>query len=149
MKQIDIREIQTDELNELLKLYQYLHEKDEPLPETDIVEDTWDQISSNPNLKYFGVFKSGKLISSCTISIIPNLTRACRPYGLIENVVTHPDQRKKGYGKEILERAIEFAWVNNCYKVMLMTGRMTEKTFRFYEATGFNRHSKQAFILKN
>ncbi|MDM0009985.1 transposase [Variovorax sp. J22G73] len=34
------------------------------------------------------------------------------------------------------------------YKVMLMTGRKDEATFRFYEAAGFNRDDKQAFIAK-
>jgi hypothetical protein len=32
--------------------------------------------------------------------------------------------------------------------VMPMTGRKDEATYRFYEAAGFNRHDKQAFIAK-
>ena len=38
-----------------------------------------------------------------------------------------------------------YAWSRNCYKVMLLTGRKNEATYRFYESAGFDRHAKQAF----
>jgi hypothetical protein len=34
------------------------------------------------------------------------------------------------------------------YKVMLLTGRKDEGTYRFYESAGFDRYSKQAFLAK-
>ena len=40
------------------------------------------------------------------------------------------------------------AWSRACYTVMLMTGRLDEAMLRFYEAAGFDRHAKQAFIAK-
>lgn len=145
---MNIREIQNDEINKLLILYSYLHENDEKLPDFEIIEGVWEQIQSDRNIKYFGVFEGNELLSSCTIILVPNLTRSCRPYGVIENVVTHVEYRKRGLGKAVLNKAIEFAWKNNCYKVMLMTGRLNEDTFKFYESVGFNRHSKQVFVIK-
>ena len=41
-------------------------------------------------------------MSSCALSVVPNLTRGCQPYGVIENVVTHADYRGKGYGKKVV-----------------------------------------------
>jgi len=125
-----------------------LHSQDDPHPLKEIIERIWDEIKSNPNLIYFGGFNDGRLLSSCTLSIIPNLTRACRPYGLIENVVTHIDFRRKGYGKRVLSKALEYYWNRNCYKVMLLSGRKDEGTFRFYESVGFDRTAKQAFLAK-
>ena len=98
---MEIREIKESELNKLLDLYLHLHSSDDPLPEPETVKTIWHEIQSNPNLKYFGLYDEGRLVSSCTISIIPNLTRGCRPYGVIENVVTHGDFRRKGYGRAI------------------------------------------------
>jgi len=109
---------------------------------------TWREIQENSRLKCFGVYIDGKLVSSCTLSIIPNLTRGCRPYGLIENVVTHKDFRRKRCGKAVLQYALRHAWRRGCYKVMLMTGRRDEGTYRFYESAGFDRHAKQAFLAK-
>ncbi len=36
-------------------------------------------------------------------------------------VVTHEKYRKRGYGTKVLQKAVEIAKENNCYKVMLMT----------------------------
>lgn len=143
-----VREILGSELDELLRLYEHLHVSDDPLPERARVEALWHQIQQNPDLKYFGVFLDGRLVSSCTLAIIPNLTRGCRPYGVIENVVTHAEFRRKGYGRQVLNHALVFAWRKGCYKVMLLTGRKDEGTYRFYESIGFDRHAKQAFLAK-
>lgn len=148
MDKITIRALTAAELDDLLELNHHLHTSDTPLPEREQVEACWREISTNPCLRYFGVFVDHRLVASCTLAIIPNLTRGCRPYGLIENVVTHTDFRRNGYGKAVLRHALEYAWQQNCYKVMLLTGRKNEATYAFYEAAGFDRQAKQAFLAK-
>jgi len=145
---MEIREIKEGELNELLNLYSHLHASDDPLLKIDIVNSVWHEIQTNPNIQYFGLFVDGRLLSCCTICIIPNLTRGCRPYGVIENVVTHKDFRNKGYGKDILGYALEHAWSRNCYRVMLQTSRKDGATLHFYESAGFDRYEKQAFTTR-
>jgi GNAT superfamily N-acetyltransferase len=147
-KNMETRELHTSELDDLLVLYAHLHDSDIPLPNRDQVEATWREIQGNSRLKYFGVYIDGKLVSSCTLSIIPNLTRGCKPYGVVENVVTHKDFRRRGCGKAVLKYALRYAWSQRCYKVMLLTGRKDEVTYRFYESVGFDRYSKQAFLAK-
>lgn len=148
MAELTIRALTASELDDLLELYRHLHTSDTLLPEREQVEACWREILANPRLRYFGIFKDHRLVASCTLAIIPNLTRGCRPYGLIENVVTHTEFRRKGYGKAILHHALDYAWQQNCYKVMLLTGRKTEATYAFYEAAGFDRQAKQAFLAK-
>ena len=143
-----IREISESELPELLRLYRYLHASDDPLPTQDVVDAIWRTIQQNPDLKYFGAFVDDALASTCTLSVIPNLTRGCRPYGVIENVVTAPAFRRRGFGRAVLQHALDHAWSRGCYKVMLLTGRKNEETYRFYESVGFDRHAKQAFLAK-
>jgi predicted GNAT family acetyltransferase len=69
--------------------------------------------------------------------VTPNLTRNGASYALIENVVTHADHRKKGYGAALLAHTAERAWEAGCYKVMLLTGSKNPATLRFYENCGF------------
>lgn len=145
---MEIRTIKRDELEKLLRLYKHLHEDDQELPGPKKIGEVWEEIQGNKNIKYFGLFDREELISSCAMVIVPNLTRACRPYAVIENVVTHMDYRRNGYGRDVLKKAVEYAWKQNCYKVMLMTGRLNEETFRFYESAGFDRNAKQGFVIK-
>jgi RimJ/RimL family protein N-acetyltransferase len=144
---MDIRQLHNGDLEKLLALYIDLHNDDDPSSLT-LLTETWNEIQQNPRIKYFGVFIQDQLVSTCNITIIPNLTRACRPYGLIENVVTEKSHRRKAYGKSVLNSALEYAWSMSCYKVMLMTGSLDKGTYAFYESAGFNRLEKQAFVIK-
>jgi GNAT superfamily N-acetyltransferase len=141
-----IRPIEAHELDDLLQLYRHLHPKDAPLPPPSELAELWHEICANPWLHYFGAEIDGQLVSSCTLTIIPNLTRGARPYGLIENVVTHPDYRRRGLGKAVLQHALYVAWEANCYKVMLLTGSKQPEVLQFYEEAGFKRNVKTGFI---
>jgi GNAT superfamily N-acetyltransferase len=141
-----IRRLEHSDLSELLALYRHLHRADEPPPQQAVVDTVWTELMASPNYRYYGGFFDAQLVSSCTLSIVPNLTRGCRPYGLIENVVTHSNHRRKGYATQVLREALRDAWSKHCYKVMLLTGHKDEGTFRFYESAGFDRNAKQAFV---
>jgi GNAT superfamily N-acetyltransferase len=145
---LNVRALRSDELPALLALYEHLHEGDEPPPRPEAAALSWQESLANPRCRYFGGYEADALVASCTIVVIPNLTRGCRPYALIENVVTHRAHRNKGWGKAVLREALAFAWSSGCYKVMLLTGRMEESVFRFYEGAGFSRHGKQAFVAR-
>ena len=144
---MNIREIEIDDLQDLLDLYRDLHEGETPVSAEE-AEPVWRDIQFNPDILYFGVYDGDTLLASCNITIIPNLTRGCRPYALIENVVTRRDVRRRGHGTAVLGHALRYAWSKNCYKVMLMTGRLDEETMAFYQAAGFSKQGKQGFIAR-
>ena len=144
---MQVRLLQAGDLDDLLALYAHLHSSDSPRsPEA--ARSVWSEIMSSPSHRYFGAFVDERLVASCALAVIPNLTRSCRPYGVIENVVTHAEHRRRGYATALLQAALADAWSAQCYKVMLLTGRKDEATLRFYEAAGFDRHEKQGFIAK-
>lgn len=140
-----IREIRTNELNELLELYTHLHELGIP-EHTENLEKTWDTICNDDNYHIIVCEAEGKIVSSCVCVIIPNLTRNIHPYAFIENVVTHADYRRKGYATACLNYAKELAQKANCYKMMLLTGSKSENTLNFYKKAGYNSEDKTAFI---
>lgn len=98
-----------------------------------------------PGHKVFVTDGVSELCATCALTIIPSLARAGRGYAVIENVVTHPQHRKRGLGSAVLAAAVQAAWAANCYKVSLATGSQRESTLRFYEKAGFKRNARTFF----
>ena len=144
---VTIREVADEELFALLRLYAHLHPEDEMLPLGEAAQ-TWKTLRQDPNQQCWGAYWNGSLAATCILIVVPNLTRGGRPYGLIENVVTHPDYRRRGLGTAVLKHALQAAWERGCYKVMLLTGSKTESTLRFYEKAGFERGVKTSFVAR-
>ena len=139
-----VREAKHDDLREILELYLYLHETS--IPENDVhLQETWETIMKDPNYHLIVNEINGKLVSSCTCLIVPNLTHDVHPYAFVENVVTREEYRGKGYATQCLDYARDLAKKEGCYKIMLMTGSKKETTLRFYERAGYNKESKTAF----
>jgi GNAT superfamily N-acetyltransferase len=132
------------DLPAMLALYAHLNPDDQKAQETK-AETAWDALLSSSLVKVFVAEMDGAIVSSCTIVIVPNVTRGVRPYALIENVVTHGDYRGRGLGHAVLAAALDAAWERDCYKVMLATGSPRPETFRFYEGAGFVRGGKTFF----
>lgn len=140
-----VREAKKQDLDSLLELYLYLHEKNIPEKDKRLVE-TWTQIIEDKNHHIIVNVQDEKIVSSCVCVIIPNLTRNVRPYAFIENVVMHRDFRGKGFATECLNYAKRIAVESDCYKMMLLTGSKKEKTLNFYRNAGYNSADKMAFI---
>lgn len=145
MEKFTVREANQNDLDEILNLYLFLHEKEVP-EESAHLEKTWDKIMADEDHHLIVCEVNGKIVSSCVCVIIPNLTRNVRPYAFVENVVTHGEYRGCGYATECLAYAKKIAEQENCYKMMLLTGSKEEKTLAFYKNAGYNSSDKTAFI---
>ncbi|MCA2375021.1 GNAT family N-acetyltransferase [Agrobacterium genomosp. 3 str. CIP 111-78] len=133
---IALRDAGPGDLPRLLELYRALNPSD---PELTMHEAgaPFAAMLNQPGLTVFLAMHDGKPVATATLLVVPNLTRAARPYALIENVVTLEALRGRGYGRMIVRHAIEAAFAVNCYKVMLLTGRDDPAVHAFYESCGF------------
>jgi GNAT superfamily N-acetyltransferase len=142
-----VRSVTEQDLSEVLNLYRHLHPHD---PELDAAtaERVWSTLMMSGSMTVIVAQVAERLVSSCTLAIVPNLSRGGRSYGVIENVVTHADYRRLGLGRRLLAHALDIAWQANCYKVLLATGSKREATLRFYEEAGFQRGGKTYFEVR-
>ena len=99
-----LREAKESDLAPLLELYDQLHfgEKHILTPKAEAI---WQKILSHPNNTLFVGYFGSKLVTSCHLIVVDNLTHDLRPYALIENIITDEVYRKRGFGKEILDHA--------------------------------------------
>ena len=133
---IQTRDASAGDAEALLALYDFLSSDNERCP-LELARANISKINQIDGSAVLLGEIGGEALTTCTLIIVPNLSRGGRPYALIENVVTHPNHRGKGLGTAILDAACERAWSHECYKVMLSTGSTRPATLSFYESAGF------------
>lgn len=142
-----VREAVQGDLERIIELYRQLNPKD-PVLTDETARTVLDEILVNRWLHLFVLEDKGKIESTCYLIITPNLTRAARPFGAIENVVTDEQSRGRGFGKRVVKHALQVAWSRDCYKVMLLTGSQKEATHAFYRACGFSGDEKYGYVIR-
>jgi GNAT superfamily N-acetyltransferase len=88
------------------------------------------------------------IVASCMLITAPNLLRGGWQHGFLENVVTHPDFRSRGHGRAVVRAALAAAWANDCYHVLLQSGRKDPRVHRFYERCGFEAGLRIGYVAR-
>lgn len=142
-----IRNLKGTELDELFALYaHYTAEANRPPLAPDQMQQIWRRIEANPAIDYFVTELDGRLAAACILTITPSFIRGGSGYGVIEHVVTHPDFRRRGLAKALMEFVLDHAWDNGCTEVMLLSGRDLAPAHGMYEGLGFDKHQRTGFI---
>lgn len=136
------------DLEEILELYKDLN------PEEDInllsaYLPIWEQIL-DPALPMdcMVIRLEGRIVASAVLTILPNLSRRGRPYGIIENVIVSPQYRRQGLGAQLMEEAKRRCRDKNCYKLMFLSSATRTDAHQFYQKLGFDGSSKRGFQIR-
>lgn len=138
---MQLRPASEGDLAGILRLLRELN-PDDPELAVDVARTNWMAMLNQSGLTVC----VAELVATCTLLIVPNLTRSARPYALIENVVTLSAHRRRGYARAVLQFALARAWQANCYKVMLSTSARSPGVLDFYRRCGFMDGIKTGFI---
>ncbi|MEM7216426.1 MAG: GNAT family N-acetyltransferase [Pseudomonadota bacterium] len=142
-----IRMANVTDVDQICQLYVELNPDDQPANKTEAIK----QLENLQLFEGSGILigtLNDQVIASCTLVVIPNLTRQGRPYALLENVITSRAFRGNGFGKQLIRWAVDEAWRYDCYKVMLLTGSKDPHTLKFYSDCGFVQN-KTGFQVRN
>ena len=143
-----VRRATPHDLSGVIELYRHLY-RGAAASEPGYATDQWSRLLASDCARVLvAEDQSSTLIGTCVVAIVPSLAHGCRPWAVIEHVVTHPDYRRRGIGSSLLRTALQEAAAENCYKVMLATGSKNPATLRFYERAGFPRSSKTLFEIR-
>lgn len=145
---MEIRLLFENDIDDLLDLYNhYTHKSNLPSLDDSTIIKIWNQIKDNSLIHYFVGTVDEKMIASCILTITPSFIRGGDAFGIIEHVVVHSEYRRRGYGKKIVNHALNTAWERNCTEVMLLSGSQNENAHKMYEQIGFDKNRKKGFIL--
>lgn len=62
------------------------------------------------------------------------------PFAFLEDLFVEEEYRKQGIGSQLVQKAIEEAKVQGCYKLIGNSRVEKEKIHEFYERLGFKKH---------
>jgi GNAT superfamily N-acetyltransferase len=142
-----VRPARAQDLDDLLALFRCLNRDDAILPAADAAR-IWAEMAATPGLTALVAEGEGRAVAMCTLIVVPNLGRGGRPFAIIESVATLPDVRRRGFGRAVIEAALERAWAQDCYKVMLTTGSGRPDVLAFYATLGFSEGDKTALQIR-
>ena len=145
-----IREISEQDARDMAELIRQLSPSDVNITENMVstLKTKISVMAELEHMKIFGYELDGKIVGSCTLGRVEGLSKECRPFAVIENVVVLDSIRNQGIGKQLVCHAIAQAEKWNCYKVILETGTQEEWKLRFYEKCGLSRGGKTAFMKR-
>lgn len=111
-------------------------------------ERLWQETLVQPGLHVFVADDGERIGATCMLITAPNLLRGGRRHGVLENVLSHPELRGRGYGKMVVQAALEHAWVMDCHHVLMQSGRADPGVHAFYEAVGFVPGLRTAYVAR-
>lgn len=135
------------DLGSLLQLYLHLN-PNTPVLSPEKAAQIWSDLLSRQGVTVFVRNHGSEIVATCTLITVPNLMRGGRPHGLMENVVTHADHRRRGHGRAVVTAALDAAWQASCHNVMLLTGRSDPAILSFYKSCGFEMGLKTGYLAR-
>ncbi|WP_413523325.1 GNAT family N-acetyltransferase [Lactococcus raffinolactis] len=150
MEAITYRQAILADLPGILSLYQIWAEeenREELIIDISNSERIWFD-SWYKDIVYFIAADKDKIVSTCYVSIIPNLTWGGSSIAFMENVFTDKDYRNRGIGKKVVQMGIDYAEKSGCHKLILQSSTSRKNAHRFYNSLGFDSDLKVAFDLR-
>jgi GNAT superfamily N-acetyltransferase len=138
---------QVADLASLLELYRVAEVSSGAEP-IERAERIWLEIQSHNGVAVFISTAEAQIVATCMLITAPNLLRAGRRHGFLENVVTHPEFRGQGHGRAVVQAALAAAWTGDCYHVLLQSGREDPRVHRFYKHCGFEPGLRVGYVAR-
>ena len=138
---------EASDLSLLLALFA-ASEVSRPAEPRERAEAIWRETLAHAGTYVFVADDGARIAATCMLVTAPNLLRAGRRHGFLENVVTHPELRGRGHGKAVVAVALAHAWKVDCHHVLMQSGRADPRVHAFYESLGFTPGVRTAYVAR-
>ena len=109
-------------------------------------ERIWQETLAHPSVHVFVSDDLDRIAGTCMLVVAPNLLRGGRRHGFLENVVTHPELRRRGHGKAEVKAALGHAWAADCHHDLMQSGKADPGVHAFYTRLGFRPGLRTAYV---
>ena len=116
----------------------YADMNDKPLmSEIEIIE-VWNQIQQVPNYYIYLAYLGDRVIGTFSLLFMPTMMyKGFHKSAILDSVTILSTYRSKGYGKQMIKKALEISAEAGCYKVTLSSRIERDRAHNFYKSLGF------------
>ena len=106
-------------------------------PTLEEYERTLERINATPGLELLALEVNTEVAGLMELLILPNLSHSALPWAMIEGLIVDKRFRRRGFGKMLVEYAIDRARKAGCYKLVLSSNKKRTEAHAFYRSLGF------------
>lgn len=137
---LKIRVAEESDLDEVLRLYAQPDFDNGQILPMEKARALYRRFFDYPDYKIYLAEIDGRVIGSFALLVMLNLGHCGAPSAIIEDVVVDPDMQGRGFGRDMMQAAINIAREKQCYKLVLSSNARRTRAHAFYETLGFQRH---------
>lgn len=139
MQDLNIRIATKDDLPTLNHLYANMDSK--PLMSEEQIAAIWQKIQQVPDYYIYLAYLEELAIGTFSLLFVPTMMhRGFHKSAFLDAVTIASDYRGQGYGKQMMREALKISAEAGCYKVTLSSNLKRDRTHKFYQSLGFERH---------
>ncbi|MFT8708349.1 MAG: GNAT family N-acetyltransferase [Sporolactobacillus sp.] len=97
-------------------------------------------VASYPYYKIFCIYAEERMLATYSLIILDNFGHGGKKIALLEDVVVDETARGQGFGRQMIDDAMNRSREHGCYKLMLSSDSKRKGAHAFYEHLGFQRH---------
>jgi N-acetylglutamate synthase-like GNAT family acetyltransferase len=86
------------------------------------------------------------ICGTALLTICPDVMYGTQPFGIIENIVVAAQSRRRGVGRDLLDRMEQLAQAQDCTKLMLLSSDSRHEAHAFFQRCGFAGDIKKGFV---
>lgn len=95
------------------------------------------EICAAPGHELLVAEDQGHVVGTMVLLIVPDLSHGACPWALVENLVIGHEQRRRGFGRLLMDYAMARARDAGCYRIVLSSDKRRHEAHRFYRSLGF------------
>ncbi len=139
---MNIRKIEESDLDSLICLYQQFWGV---ISNLEKMQDVYKKLINNPNYIILCAEIDKKIVGTAMGIICYELYGECKPFIVMENLVTDKSHRKRGIANSLLTELEIIAKKKNCSQIQFITEKNRNDAISFYTSMGFNPESHIGF----
>lgn len=135
---MQIREATIEDIPDLCKLLNYLFEQEEEFkPDSNLQRVGLQKLLEDSEKGTILILKHNHEMIGMVNLLFTISTALGSTVAILEDMVVIPSERRKGYGSNLLNAAIEYASKKGCKRITLLTDSTNKKAQEFYGRHGF------------